>query len=107
MTPILNLNSLSGALLAAVILGSGIAIISILPIFIHGIHIYLLEVWRIMIKNRKDYLEWNRLRKEWNKMVPIEYRLRLISTQVLFQQVGEQGLSQEDFFYYSAMVRVL
>jgi hypothetical protein len=107
MAPIPNQNSLSSALLTAVIVGSGIAIISILPIFIHGIRIYLLEVWSIMIKNRKDYLEWNRLRKEWNKMVPIEYRLRRISTQVLFQQVGKQGLSQEDFFYYNAMARVL
>jgi hypothetical protein len=107
MAPIPNQNSLSSALLTAVIVGSGIAIISILPIFIYGIRIYLLEVWSIMIKNRKDYLEWNRLRKEWNKMVPIEYRLRRISTQVLFQQVGKQGLSQEDFFYYNAMARVL
>jgi hypothetical protein len=107
MAPIPNQNSLSSALLTAVIVGSGIAIISILPIFIDGIRIYLLEVWSIMIKNRKDYLEWNRLRKEWNKMVPIEYRRRRISTQFLFQQVGKQGLSQEDFFYYNAMARAL
>jgi hypothetical protein len=49
MASIPNQNLLSSALLTAVIVGSGIATISVLPIFIYGIRIYLLD------RTKKDY----------------------------------------------------
>jgi hypothetical protein len=60
-----------------------------------------------MIKNRKNYLEWNRLRKEWNKIAVIESRRRFIMTLLLAQEVDKRGLSEEDRFRYAGMVSVL
>jgi hypothetical protein len=107
MAPIPNQNSVSSAIIIAVIVGGGIVILSILPILLTGIYLYLDDIWSIMIKNRKNYLEWNRLRKEWNKIAVMESRRRFIMTLLLAQEVDKRGLSEEDRFCYAGMVSVL
>jgi hypothetical protein len=107
MALVLNQTFVSTAIITAVIIGSCIALFSIFPILLTGVYIYLGDIWREMIKDRKKYLEWDGLRKVWNKKAAIEIRRRLIMTLVLQDVVEDRGLSQEDFWRYRSMVRVL
>jgi hypothetical protein len=86
---------------------SGPVILAILFIFFTATYIYFGEIWRTMIRNPERYQEWNRLRKEWNKVAAMERRRRYIMACILDDEVRKQGLSQEDKFHYAGLVRDL
>ena len=87
-----------------VIVVSGLVILAFLPFLFTAIYLYLNGIWKNMIRQRKTYREWNRLRKEWNKTAAIERRRRYIMALILDEEVKKQGLSEEDRFYYGALV---
>jgi hypothetical protein len=104
MTLALDYSSASTAIVTAVIIGSGIALLSIMPIFLTGLYYYLNDIWGQMIQNRKNYLHWNRQRKEWNKKAAIEIRRQFITGFILTQIIQERGIGIEDCWRYKSMV---
>ena len=86
-----------------VIVAGGMIILTILPFLLTAIYIYFKNMW-LLIKRPQTYREWNRLRKEWNKTAAIERRRLYIAILLLEEEGKKQGLSQEDLFYYAAIV---
>ena len=86
-----------------VIVVGGIIILAILPFLFTAIYIFFAKMW-LLIEKPQTYREWNRLRKEWNKTAAIERRRLYIAILLLEEEGKKQGLSQEDLFYYAAIV---
>ena len=101
------LSAISSALITAVRIGSCVALLSVLPILFTGIHFYLNGLWRCVIMDTKGYMEWDRMRKEWNKKAAIESRRQQIMVFILLNRKTKGQLSREDYFRYAAMVRIL
>ena len=78
MALVLNQNSVSTAIITAVIIASCIALLSVTPILLTGVYFYVGDVWKEMFEDRKRYLQWDRSRKDWNKQAEIEIRRRFI-----------------------------
>jgi hypothetical protein len=70
----LHQSSVSSGITNAVLIGGCFALLSILPILLTEVYVYLNDIWNSVIKDTKGYQEWNRLRKEWNKQAALEYR---------------------------------
>jgi hypothetical protein len=95
--------ALSVPYILGIVIGS-LIILAILFFLLTVIYLCLDDIWRNMIRQPENYREWNRLRKEWNKTAAIEERRRFIMTLILDDQVKKQGLSEEDRFFYAALV---
>jgi hypothetical protein len=102
----LNQNSVSTAIVTAVIIGSCIALLSVTLILLTGVYLYVGDIWEELVKNREVYLEWDRLRKDWNKKAKIEIRRRFIMGFILTETIQRRGISQEDAWRYRSMVSV-
>ena len=102
----LNQNSVSTAIVTAVIIGSCIALLSVTPILLTGVYLYVGDIWEELVKNRKRYLEWDRLRKDWNKEAKIEIRRQFIMGFILSDIILRRGISQEYAWRYRSMVSV-
>ena len=50
-----------------VIVAGGMIILTILPFLLTAIYLYFKNMW-LLIKRPQTYREWNRVRKEWNKI---------------------------------------
>jgi hypothetical protein len=99
-------NSVSTAIVTAVIIGSCIALISIMPIFLTGLYIYIGSIWGVMVTNRTNYLPWNELRKEWNKKAAIEIRRQFIMGLILHDTVRKRGIRSVEWWRYKSMVSI-
>jgi hypothetical protein len=95
--------ALSVPYIIGIVVGS-LIILAMWPFLATAIYIYLEDIWRNMIRQPENYREWNRLRKEWNKMAAIERRRRFIMSCILDDQVKKLGLSEENRFFYAALV---
>jgi hypothetical protein len=105
MAPVLNQNPVFNALYAVAIVIGGLVILAILPFLITALYLYITDMWSKIITNRRTYLEWNKVRKEWNKIAAIERRRAYIVTCLLDTKVRKLGLSEEDRFHGAALVR--
>ena len=90
--------------LVAVVVGSLIVLLTG-AFVVAVIEYYLINPRRRVIRDPKRYREWNKLRKEWNKAAAMEGRRRFIMLTILGHKIEEQGLSEEDRFRYTALVR--
>jgi hypothetical protein len=86
-----------------VIAVGGLIILAFLLFLLTTIYLYLDNIWKLT-RQLETYREWNRLRKEWNKTAAIERRRRFIMSIILDEEVQKQRLSEEDRFYYAALV---
>ncbi|KAI9658054.1 MAG: hypothetical protein M1821_002714 [Bathelium mastoideum] len=77
----------------------------ILPILLTAVYIYLHDIWTFMIKDRESYLQWNRLRKEWNRVAALEKRRQLIMCAILSRECKKRCLTEEARFYYGSLTQ--
>jgi hypothetical protein len=102
----LNQNSVSTTIFTAVIIGSCIALLSITPILLVGVYLYVSDIWEDFVQNHKHYLERGRLWKEWNKQAKIEIHRQFIMGFILWDIILRRGISQEDAWRYRSLVSV-
>lgn len=83
----------------------GALFVAISPFLVTAICIYCSDIWRFMITKRSMYLEFEMVRRRWNKVALMEQRRRNIAGYLVRELNNDTGKSEEDFFLYLVMAR--
>jgi hypothetical protein len=85
----------------------GLILMIVLPFLLTAVYLYCSDIWKYMIRDFQGYREWNRLRKEWNRVTAIDRRRRHQFVLRLNKAIKGRVVSEEDLFRYSGLVRNL